>query len=170
MENISVLGVFNLLPSGLHNSEIFKNEIENELYENGNLNAHEVLRTINITTKLLSEIVKSPRFKDTLFHEMSDKKEIYDGYTITQKYVNKYTYDNCEDSQYNSLVEKMEGLKNQIKQREKFLQAIPEDGTVNPETGEVINKAEQSSTLSFTVNFKKPKIKEEKEESNPLNL
>jgi len=163
MENFTILNVFNLLPSGLHNSEIFKNGIENALYEDGHLNAHEVLRTINITTKLLSEVVKSPRFKDTLYHEMSDKKEIYNGYTITQKHTNKFSFETCEDDTYNQLVEKMEGLKNQIKQREQFLKAIPEDGTVNPDTGEIINKAESTSTLSFTVNFKKPKLEQIKD-------
>lgn len=170
MENLSVLNVFNLLPTGLHNSEIFKNAIEEELYDNGNLYPHEVLRTVNITVKILSEIVKSPRFKASLYAEMSDKKEIYDGFTITQKYVNSYDFKNCNDSVYMELYEKMEFLKDNIKKREMFLKAVPEDGIVNGDTGEIINKAEVNSTMSFTVNFKKPKQVEEKEESNPLNL
>lgn len=170
MENLSILNVFNLLPTGLNNSEVFKNAIEEELYDNGNLYPHEVLRTVNITTKILSEIVKSPRFKASLYSEMSDKKEIYDGFTITQKYVNRYDFNNCNDSVYMELTEKMEALKDKIKKREKFLQAVPEEGIVNGDTGEIINKAEVNSTMSFTVNFKKPKHTEEKEESNHLNL
>ncbi len=159
MENISILGVFNLLPSNLENSEIFRNEIENELYENGNINAHEVFRIVNRASKVLSEIVKSPRFKDTLFHEMDEDKEIYGNYSITKGYSNSYNYEKCNDSEIVELNQRLDSLKEKIKKRENFLKAIPEHGVVNEDTGEVIEKAEMTSTLKFTVRDIKPKAK-----------
>jgi hypothetical protein len=52
----------------------------------------------------------------------------------------KYAYDLTQDVVLPGLYEQQEALKEKIKTREKFLQAVPEDGLeiVNDETGEMV--------------------------------
>lgn len=66
----------------------------------------------------------------------------------------KYDYSVCQDVVYNEMVSEMEGLKEKMKEREKFLQTIPEEGIADPVNGNMIYRATKSSTTSLSVSLK----------------
>ena len=67
----------------------------------------------------------------------------------------KYQYDQCNDSVWADLKAQAEEITKKLKEREKFLQTLPTDGSViNPETGEPIYRAAKTSTTSVTVTLK----------------
>jgi hypothetical protein len=63
----------------------------------------------------------------------------------------RYAYETCQDSVWNDLNEKSKELDKLLKERESFLKAIPDEGTVNPETGELLNKPAKSSVSKVVV-------------------
>jgi hypothetical protein len=63
----------------------------------------------------------------------------------------KYDYSTSGDSEWAILDAQIKELTEKRKAREKFLQNIPEMGTVSPETGETIYRPAKSSTTSITV-------------------
>ena len=66
----------------------------------------------------------------------------------------KYDYASSGDSEWAMLDAEIKELTDKRKAREKFLQAIPEDGTVSPATGEMIYRPAKTSTTSITVRLK----------------
>lgn len=66
----------------------------------------------------------------------------------------KYDYSVCEDVTYNELSAQMEDLKAKMKEREKFLQNVPEEGIADPTNGNMIYRAAKSSTTSIAVTLK----------------
>lgn len=66
----------------------------------------------------------------------------------------KYDYSKCNDSEWNSLTEKIEPLIELRKSREKFLQSIRKDW-IDEETGEVINPPLRTGSTSYKLTFKK---------------
>ena len=63
----------------------------------------------------------------------------------------KYDYASSGDSEWALLDAQIKELSEKKKAREKFLQAIPDMGTVNPETGEAIYRPAKTSTTSIAV-------------------
>ena len=63
----------------------------------------------------------------------------------------KYDYATTGDSTWAMLDAEEKAIKEQKKAREKFLQAVPPNGTVSPETGELIMPPAKSSTTSIAV-------------------
>jgi hypothetical protein len=66
----------------------------------------------------------------------------------------KYDYSVCEDESYNELSKQMEDLKAKIKEREKFLQNVPEGGIADPTNGNMVYRAAKSSTTSIALTLK----------------
>jgi hypothetical protein len=70
----------------------------------------------------------------------------------------KWHYENTEDPVLGELYEKQQELEKKIKERETFLQAVPESGLVvtDPETGETytVYKPYKTSTTSVSVTLK----------------
>ena len=66
----------------------------------------------------------------------------------------KYDYASSGDSEWALLDAEIKELTEKKKAREKFLQAIPDMGTVNPETGETIYRPAKTSTTSIAVTLK----------------
>jgi hypothetical protein len=66
----------------------------------------------------------------------------------------KYDYSTSGDSEWALLDAEIKELTDKRKAREKFLQNIPEMGTVSPETGEQIYRPAKSSTTSIAVTLK----------------
>ena len=66
----------------------------------------------------------------------------------------KYDYASSGDSEWAMLDAEIKELTEKKKAREKFLQAIPDMGTVNPETGETIYRPAKTSTTSIAVTLK----------------
>ena len=63
----------------------------------------------------------------------------------------KYDYASSGDSEWALLDAQIKELTEKKKAREKFLQAIPDMGTVSPETGETIYRPAKTSTTSIAV-------------------
>jgi hypothetical protein len=66
----------------------------------------------------------------------------------------KYEYSTSGDSEWAILDAQIKKLTEKRTAREKFLQNIPEMGTVSPETGETIYRPAKSSTTSIAVTLK----------------
>lgn len=66
----------------------------------------------------------------------------------------KYDYSTSGDSEWAILDAQIKKLTEKRNAREKFLQNIPEMGTVSPETGETIYRPAKSSTTSIAVTLK----------------
>ena len=66
----------------------------------------------------------------------------------------KYDYASSGDSEWAILDARIKELTEKRKAREKFLQNIPEMGTVSPETGETIYRPAKTSTTSIAVTLK----------------
>ncbi len=71
----------------------------------------------------------------------------------------KYAFEDCGDPVYNALAEKKREPDEKIKERQKFLLAIPAEGmtVVNPDSGEVFtaHRPPKSSTTTIRVTFPK---------------
>lgn len=65
-----------------------------------------------------------------------------------------YDYTVCQDVHYDALCDQMLDLKAKIKEREKFLQSIPEAGMVDPEFGNMIYRANRSSSTTVAITLK----------------
>jgi hypothetical protein len=63
----------------------------------------------------------------------------------------KYDYAGCKDSVWDYLNEKSDKLNAEIKAREAFLKTLPLEGTVNPETGELIHRPPKTSSTKVVV-------------------
>ncbi len=66
----------------------------------------------------------------------------------------KYDYSVCEDPVYNELEAQKKEIEAKIKERAKFLQLVPESGTVDPQTGAMVYRASKSSTTSAVITLK----------------
>jgi len=89
------------------------------------------------------------QLKDRAITGLEGRSEPIFGATLsTRSLPAKYVY---HDSTLERLKVELENLKAKIKEREKFNQSIPEGGTADPETGELIQRAvkeEQGVTLA----------------------
>lgn len=65
-----------------------------------------------------------------------------------------YDYAICQDVEYDALCDQMLDLKAKIKEREKFLQSIPEAGIVDPVHGNMIYRANRSSSTTVAITLK----------------
>lgn len=63
----------------------------------------------------------------------------------------KYNFKDCGDPKWFDLTTELESLKDKIKARESFLKTLPDEGTVDPDTGVFINKATKTSTTNVNV-------------------
>ena len=61
---------------------------------------------------------------------------------------------NYNDTEINSITAEIEGLKAKLKDREKFLQSIPEGGIVDPATGEILYRPGYTTTEVLTIKIK----------------
>ena len=81
------------------------------------------------------------QLKDRAIVGLEGKEERIFGATLSTKNLPaKYVYN---DATLERMKVELENLKAKIKEREKFNQTIPEGGTADPETGELIQRAEK---------------------------
>lgn len=66
----------------------------------------------------------------------------------------KYDWASSGDSEWAILDTQIKELTEKKKAREKFLQSIPEGGTVNPDTAEVVYRPAKTSTTSIAVTLR----------------
>lgn len=64
-----------------------------------------------------------------------------------------YDYSECNDSYLSELYQKLDEIKEQIKEREEFLKRVP-DGFVNSDTGEIVQKPIKTIKTIISVTLK----------------
>lgn len=107
----------------------------------------DTIKQIQATPEYMSLVLEEAEKNGKSFEKQNAKIEIREVGT-------KYDYSMCEDSKYNDMVAEKEAIDKEIKERQKFLQTIPESGTVDPETGAIVYRAAKSSTTSTVVTLK----------------
>jgi len=106
---------------------------------------------IEVFLKCLEDTIKfirtDIRYKECIVDEVDKYEEIFDyrGAIISKRH--KPTYNYSEDRKHKE-------LKRLIKERETFLKAIPEEGTADPETGEMIYRPSKKITDYIQIEFK----------------
>lgn len=153
---MKVSNVFNLLPDSLESLDAFQLGIENELYEEGNVYAYEVLAKLRLMEKLVKSMTKSPRFMHAVSSELSEKENDYGLYTIKESSRTSYNFKTNE--RYKELELISTEAKDNLKTHTDFLKTIPEEGLVDEDTGEIFEAPEKmKSTTIITVSWKKQK-------------
>lgn len=121
------------LPASMEERNILEQSIKEKIIS-GNLNPLEFYRV----AKLLDEMIDRLKKDSDIFGAAADEvklwgkeKPVINGSVIDTGSRTTYDYDSCNDSVYNR-------LKEQIKEREKYLKALPPQGAADPETGEVV--------------------------------
>lgn len=133
---MNALSIFTQLPSTAQERASFIRAAKDEII-NGERNIVDVYPMITNIVKLFDDLKKDTEFRDMLSKAVNGRT-VNNGFEITEQVVKKYNCAECHDSEWNSLMEQMNELKEKIKAREAFLIAIPATGTANPETGEMI--------------------------------
>jgi hypothetical protein len=113
---------------------------------------------IDLHLKKLEELVKGIRedkeVKAVVFSELEkyvEKSVRRFGCEIQKRLLTEWDYSLTGDSELFQLEAKAKIINEQIKDRKQFLQLVPDNGIVNPETGELIYKAESKSKDSFAI-------------------
>jgi hypothetical protein len=125
---------------------LFKTTVKNQILE-GYLNPLEFYRKAKIITEAIEDLKKDPDVFDCAWNErqkFGKDKAIVNGSVIEIGQRSTPDYKSCEDPVYNELKEK-------LKARERFLQSLPDTGTVDPETGLLIKAPVQKISTYITV-------------------
>lgn len=172
---MKVSSVLNLLPDSYESLERFQFNLENEIYEEGMLDAYEVLAKLRLFEKLIKELTKSPRFKEAVSSELSEGENDFGKFTVNESF--RDTWNFAKDETYKALKEKEEKAKADLKLHTAFVSKLSEDKFtdgiyVDEETGEVFQQPERlKSSKIITVTWKKPKqIKDYKEDNHLDNI
>ena len=125
--------------------EFAQDVIEHAL--SGDVNPLEIEVFLKCLEDTISFIRKDIRYKSCIIDEIDKHEERFDyrGAIISKR--NRTSYNYSEDS----LHKKLKGL---IKERETFLKAIPEGGTADPKSGEMIYKPTKKVSDYIVIEFK----------------
>ena len=129
----------------------------------GEIDPLRAVAKIRFLSDMLAATLKDDRVKDVILSEIDKNggKEVTAfGVKFTQKEMGvSYDFSVCQDPEYNRLATEMETLKAKMKEREKYLMAIPAEGIpmVDQETGDCykIIRPLRRASLGYSVTFKK---------------
>lgn len=122
-----------ILPTSQIQKQEFKEKIKNEIME-GALNPLEFYRRAKLIDECIEELKKDADIFDYAVSERAKwgkEKPLVNGSIVDTSSRTTYDYESCNDSVYNELKEK-------IKAREAYLKALPPQGAVDPDTGELV--------------------------------
>lgn len=122
-----------ILPTSIEQREQLKHSLRDAVL-NGEVNVLDFYRIAKLVTDVMDELKKDPDIFDCAWQERNKygkEKAIVNGAVIDVAQKSTPDYRSCNDSTYNRLREELSA-------REKFLKAIPSQGTVDPESGELI--------------------------------
>ena len=115
---------------------------------------------IEIMLKSAEETIKAlrtdPEIRECVLSELEKHGKtanIY-GAELTRTDKKTWDYSGCGDSKWTAMNEILQATKEDIKDREKFLQSIPESGMADPETGEMIRRANYTVQNVLTIKIK----------------
>ena len=115
----------------------------------------------DIKLRYLAELVEMVRKHSLMKKAVIDEAEKYPektfdayGAVITKTFSSKYSYEACNDAQWNDLVKEIQILTDQRKGRETFLKGLDGSETADPETGEIISPPLRESSDQLRVTLK----------------
>ena len=113
-----------------------------ELFTSGRYNPLDLHLLFKSWIDTIEATLKNSDVKKAIEIELDKMPKTFDHLNckVTKATKKTYDYSTCNDSIYNSLIEQMETIKLEIKSRESFLKALPDNGAVEESTGELINK------------------------------
>lgn len=134
------------LPTIADKKDLVFTSIKDQIMQ-GYLNPLEFYRQAKAVGDVIEALKKDPDIFDCAFTERAKygkEKPVINGSTVDTSQRTTYDYASCGDPTYDR-------LKEELKAREKFLQSLPEKGTVDPETGVFINAPVQKISTFITV-------------------
>jgi len=155
MDYTTALSTISTLPSTKEQLKVFSHKLKTEILAN-NKDPLKILVQLKYIEKVIADILKDKEvdyhfLKEFLLYE-KEKEINVNGATLRQQETGvKYDYDACGDPIWFDLIKQINELTEKRKEREKFLQALPHEGTVDPGTGVFINKPPKSSHTKVIV-------------------
>lgn len=156
METLHALTLFGAVPRTYDEIHNFVYKAKKELLS-GDFNPLDV----EIQLKAMEEVIKQLRGDDEIKSaviaeaEKYGKSFDYRGCKISIREGGvSYDYAATGDSSWAMLDAEAKALSEQKKNREKFLQSLPPEGTISPDTGEIMYAAPRTSKTTIAVTLK----------------
>lgn len=127
------------------------------MLENGEANPLEVHLSLKALLDVADRVMSNKRYEAAVLQEAQKYGktfELHNAKLEIKEAGTKWDYSQTNDSKLVELTNRFDALMAQRKQREKFLQTIPEGGVADPETGELVYKAAKSSKTIVSVTLK----------------
>ena len=154
MEN--AIAQFTYLPSTKAEREVFVQMCVDEI-TSGNRNPLEFELMLKNLEETISAIRKRPEVKDVVLQEAEkypEKTIMFRGVKITKASKTNFFFNECHDSVYNELSDKLAYYKEKVKERETFLKTIkPGMEIPDVETGELIAPPTTTTTSYLTISL-----------------
>lgn len=144
------------LPISKKDISIFADSMKTQILD-GDIDIKELLYQKAVIEKTLSAIFDDQQIKDFAIDTVESYGKEGAGYGEAKFEVGtrrSYDYSKCGDSKIESLDQSVKDLTKQKKDREKFLQFIPQSGIADPETGEIVYPAAVSVTTFIKTTLK----------------
>lgn len=156
MEQLTTTGILSLLQTTKEQRQNFVSDVIGRI-KNGEFSPVLCHLQLKCMEALVEDVITSDEYKSLLLEEAEKNGktfEMYNGKFQIKEVGTKYDYSVCEDTVYNELVAQKSHLDAKIKERQKFLQNIPEGGIADPDNGNMIYRASKSSSTTVTVTLK----------------
>ena len=145
----SALSVINTLPSTKVEVAMYVRKIKSEILANDK-NPLPILAQLKMAEKTIKEIladddIDNHFLKEYLLYDKDEKVTVNGVEMRAGETGVKYNYPDCGDPVWNDFNNQIKALTEKCKEREKFLQNIPYEGTVDPGTGLFITHPTKSS-------------------------
>lgn len=148
------ISVINTMPSNKIEVHRFVKSAK-EIILSGNENPLKIAMQLKAMETTIEDLRKDPEIRDAVLKEAAKYGKTFKLYGAefqTKEAGIKYDYSVCGDSEWIDLNKKMEALKKDIQDREKFLKGITESVEVaDVKTGEILNPPAKKSTTVVTV-------------------
>lgn len=154
--DIQPASVLTLFSTDKEGRKTFAENIIHQATE-GYRNPLEMLIALKNMEDILKAITSDARFKQAVIDEAQKhggKLEMHNASLQLREAGVKWDYSKTEDTRLAGMEEQAAWLANKIKERQKFLQTIPEGGMADPDSGEIIYRAAKSSTTTPVVTLK----------------
>lgn len=151
----TALSTISILPSGKEQVQLFVRKLKNEILANDK-EPLKILVQLKYIEKTISDILKDEDIdyhflKEFLLYDKNEQVKI-NGAELRQSEVGvKYYYEDSGDIIWTDLEKQIKELSDKKKEREKFLQNIPDGGTVDPNTGLFITRPGKHSKTKVVV-------------------
>jgi hypothetical protein len=135
-----------ILLTSVEQKEAFRLQVRERIL-NGDLNPLQFYVSAKLVTDAIEDLKKDPDVYDCVSTEIAKygkEKPTVNGSIVTSSQRSTPDYESCGDTVYNE-------LKQKLKDREQFLKNLPPEGTVNPDTGELIKPPVFKYTTYITV-------------------